>query len=254
MAACNLQRTGWRDELKDAGRGAANSLCSGVLAEVAEQIRVELLEAGLNGGQLLDIGCWDGAATLNYASAVGARPFGVEVFADMAERARSLGVQVAEVDLEQEGLPWADNAMDVVVCNQVLEHLKNIWGAISEIFRVVKANGTVICSVPNLSSLHNRILLCIGRQPTSIRVMGPHVRGFTFSEFRSFLSAGFKIERIRTTGFHPLPPAYTKPLCRLLPSLGHTTICVCTKVSAADGWWRMSPARMRQLQTHYRGV
>jgi methionine biosynthesis protein MetW len=226
-------------------------LCSQVLSTVYAEIEQQLRSIDHRGGRLLDVGCWDGANTLRYASAVQAQPLGIEVFSDMAGRARSRGVEVAEIDLEREAFPWPDNSIDVVVCNQVLEHLKNIWFPVSEMFRVVRPNGILIVSVPNLASLHNRVLLFLGRQPTSIRVNGPHVRGFTFREFRSFLAAGFEVDRMLSTGFHPFPPAWTKPLCRMFPSCGHSTIAICRKVSSANKWWEMSMERMTELQTHY---
>jgi SAM-dependent methyltransferase len=226
-------------------------LCSQALEAVAAEIERQIRISGMRGGRLLDVGCWDGARTIRYAAAAQARPTGIEIFPEMVTSSRSLGIDVAAIDLERDTFPWEDGSFDVVVCNQVLEHLKNIWLAVAQIRRVLRPGGLLVVSVPNLSSLHNRILLCLGRQPTSIRVNGPHIRGFTFHEFGSFLSAGFGVERMITTGFHPFPARFTKGLCRLCPSLGHSVIAVCRNVKMANSCWQVSSEKMVELQTHY---
>ena len=87
--------------------------------------------------------------------------------------------------------------MDVVISNQVFEHLKNVWRPMSEIGRVLREGGWLVLSVPNLASLHNRVLLALGRQPTSIRTLGPHVRGYTLGEMSRFvgLEGMLRVER-----------------------------------------------------------
>ena len=94
------------------------------------------------------------------ASALGAsRMLGVEIYEEPAQAAEARGIEVARVDLEAERFPWPDESVDVVICNQVLEHLKNIWLPMSEMHRVLRPGGHAVLSVPNLASLHNRVLL-----------------------------------------------------------------------------------------------
>jgi len=142
------------------------------------------------------------------------------------------------MDLERDRFPWADQSIDLVVCNQVFEHLKNVWLPMSEIARVLRTGGHLVLSVPNLASLHNRALLAFGRQPTSIRTFGPHVRGFTLGEVRAFLSAGgiFRIRRITAVGFYPLPAAWARPFAALLPGAAHTSILWVQKMAHASEW------------------
>ena len=189
---------------------------------------------------LLDVGCWDGAATLRYAGLLGCAAHGIEVFGEPAARARAQGVEVAEIDLERARFPWADGAMDVVIVNQVLEHLKNLWLAMSEVHRVTRRGGHLLLSVPNLASLHNRILLGLGRQPSSIRVFGPHVRGFAFGEIRRLVTLGgcFVVERALGVGFHPLPARLAAPFARLWPGGSHTALILARKLDLhpRDPW------------------
>jgi len=232
--------------------------CSQVLAEVSARLLelVRPLAARTpHPRRVLDVGCWDGASTARYAEALGCAASGVEIHPESADRAVARGIEVARLDLERDPFPWSDGAMDVVVCNQVFEHLKNVWLPMSEIFRVLRPGGTLLLSVPNLSSLHNRALLALGRQPTSIRTLGPHVRGYTFGEIRDFVALGgaFAIERTVGVGFYPFPAAMTRALCAVWPAASHTTIVMGNRRPVAPPPWQAWLAREmgEGLQTAY---
>jgi methionine biosynthesis protein MetW len=221
--------------------GRAVSHCAEVVAEVQVAIRRELerlRDGGLEVRRLLDVGCWDGSTTLAYAGVFGCAASGIEVFEAEAAKAAARGVDVARLDLETRPFPWSDASMDVVVINQVLEHLKNVWLPMTELHRVLRPGGAAILSVPNLASLHNRVLMAFGRQPTSIRTFGPHVRGYTFHEFRAFVARGgaFEVERARSVGFYPLPARFTALPTALWRGAGHTTLVVARKRGVAPPW------------------
>jgi SAM-dependent methyltransferase len=216
-----------------AGTGVSRPL-QGVLDEVDRTI-ARLLERVRREGPapvaLLDVGCWNGERTEDYARRLRCPAFGIEIFEAQAREAEARGVQVARLDLEAEPFPWADASMGVVVSNQVFEHLKNVWRPMSEAYRVLRPGGWLVLSVPNLASLHNRALLGLGRQPTSIRTLGPHVRGYTFGEIQRFvaLEGAFRVVRAVGVGFYPLPvPAANLP-ARLWPGASHTTVLLARK-------------------------
>src|SRR5207247_10851030 len=190
-------------------------MCSQVLAEVHRSILglLRQITSSARVSTLLDVGCWDGGTTIEYSRAAGgARAYGIEVFQDPASQAAGRGIAVAVMDLERDRFPWADQSIDLVVCNQVFEHLKNVWLPMSEIARVLCAGGPLVFSVSNLASLHNRSLLLFGCQPTSIRAFGPHVRGFTLGEVRAFLITGssFRIRPMTAVSLSP-PTTDTGP-------------------------------------------
>src|SRR6185369_5054307 len=162
------------------------------------------------------------------------------------------GIDVARLDLETQSFPWADASVDVVVCNQVFEHLKNVWRPMSEMHRVLRPGGWLLISVPNLASLHNRILLAFGAQPTSIRTFGPHVRGFTRRELERFVAhrGAFAIVRSRGVGFHPLVPPWSRPLNAVWPGASHTLVVVARKTGASGSPWLESVDG--GAQTYYR--
>jgi len=60
---------------------------------------------------------------------------------------------IADVKLDVQKMPFADNVFDVVICNHVLEHVPDDRKALSEIFRVLKRGGFAILQVPTVYSM-----------------------------------------------------------------------------------------------------
>ena len=46
-------------------------------------------------------------------------------------------------------LPLKDNSFDIILCNHVIEHIKQDQKALSELLRVLKKGGTLILGTPN---------------------------------------------------------------------------------------------------------
>lgn len=185
--------------------------CSRIHESVQENLLALLDSHALRQGSLLDVGCWDGQTTRRYADKIAAnRVLGVEGFENQAKIALANGIDVQTCDIEKTPLAIPTASIDTVVCNQVFEHLKDIFHPMDEIIRVLKPGGIFLLSVPNLASLHNRILLLLGKQPTSIRVFGPHVRSFTLKELILFATAGgmLQLVEVRGVGFYPFSPAF----------------------------------------------
>ena len=172
---------------------------------------------------LLDIGCAEGAHTLRYADQVGVsldRVRGVELDEHYRVQAAERFETVA-VDMEEQELPFSEGTFDVVICNQILEHIKNIRHFIAQVDKVTKNGGYVLFSVPNLAAFHNRLGLLFGWQPRCIKLRTTHVRGFCPRALREFLSLGnrFKIISVRGSGFYPLPSPFSKFFARAFPGL-----------------------------------
>ena len=52
-------------------------------------------------------------------------------------------------------LPFSDNEIDTVICDQVLEHLDNIPNALKEMNRVLKVGGLIYVAVPFVAGYHS---------------------------------------------------------------------------------------------------
>ena len=165
------------------------------------------------GARLLDLGTSDGEFTLRVAERLGAASVqGIELIGKHAAAARSHGIDVRQADLD-EGLPFEDDAFDVVHANQVIEHL---------------------------SSWHNVFCLALGLQPMPMHVsdetivgnpLNPldgrphadlgrsHVRLFTARALTELCSLhGLERVSMRTAGYYPLPPLAGRLAARIDPT------------------------------------
>jgi SAM-dependent methyltransferase len=133
---------------------------------------------------VLDIGAGSGhdlmtARTIEPQSAL----YAIECSGLNVNRLRSAGICTYRENIEREVIPLPAESIDVIIANQTFEHLKEVFWVLHEVSRVLKVGGHLLIGVPNLASLHNRLLLAAGLQPTSIKNNSAHVRGYTRSDF-----------------------------------------------------------------------
>lgn len=167
---------------------------------------------------MLEVGCFPGHSTEYYKKNIKVKEmFAVDYMEKLLGRARAMGVDARVCDLEKQKLPFPDNYFDLVIANQIFEHLKNIFSPLSEIHRVLKPGGVLVFSVPNLASFHSRLLLLFGKSPTQIRLWGDHVRGFTKSELKPFLSYNglFSVVAEKGVGYYPFPNILSRIMAML---------------------------------------
>lgn len=66
------------------------------------------------------------------------------------------GVSCREADL-MEGVPEADGSVDMVICQEGIEHLPNQLSALREFNRILKPGGRLVITAPNISHLRGKI-------------------------------------------------------------------------------------------------
>ncbi len=140
---------------------------------------------GMTPGVALDIGAAGGGNTRVLRGA-GWLSMAVEYGATGAQIASERGLSVLRADAT--ALPCADDAMDLVVAFDVLEHIDDDDAAVREIHRVLRPGGVALIAVPvdpRLWSAHDE---AVG-----------HVRRYTRSELLDLFNRnGFVIERARS--------------------------------------------------------
>ena len=163
----------------------------------------------------------------------------------------TLGINSVPLNLESESLPFEDGYFDIVMANQVFEHLKNWTWVLRESARVLSHGGTLFVGVPNIASLHNRVLLCFGYQPTCMQPTSMHIRGFTLQALRKTIEHGgvFKVQSEAGAGFYPFPPYIARGLSRLLPGAAVTIYLDCIKHESPSGYDDLEAIeRMKELR------
>lgn len=204
--------------------------CYSSAARLNEKNILSLLEKNAN-AKLVDLGCDDGKWTIQIAKTIGSSNiYGIEIVNQRIEQAKKGGIKVKKADLNMK-LPFEGNFFDVVHANQVIEHLYDTDNFVSEIYRILKLGGYAIISTENLSSWHNIFALIFGWQPFSMTnftskgsIGNPfslwrgrkssvsqldswqHMRLFAYRGLKElFEQHGFKVEKIITAGYYPLP-------------------------------------------------
>ena len=155
---------------------------------------------------LLEIGCGFGN-TLKYIKDNYQCDWacGVELVHEAAEIARSKVDLVIEGDIENIDLPIEPETLDVIFCLDVLEHLINPWNVMSKLRVLLKPDGVIIASIPNVRNFHVILpLIFWGEWEYLDRGIldKTHLRFFTRSTAIKLIeSSGLKIDMIKETGF-----------------------------------------------------
>jgi SAM-dependent methyltransferase len=178
----------------------------------------------------------------------------IEVFPAYAAQLAEKGVRVHALNIEHDALPFPDGSLDLVMANQVLEHVKELFWIFHEISRVLPVGGKVILGVPNLAALHNRILLAFGRQPSPLKNNSAHIRGYTKGDLLRFLDGcfpgGYGLLKFGGSNFYPFPPVLARPLARLFPNLAWGIFFLLEKQRAYGREFLEFPAR-EHLETNF---
>ncbi len=180
------------------------------------------------GFKILDQGCGHGDDLLNIKESITnlnltirLELIGIENYLPYVEECRQKGIKIFSIDIEKDVYPVKDNEIDIIISNQVLEHTKEIFWIFEQFQRILKPGGILIIGVPNLASLHNRVLLFLGEQPTSQQSLSPHIRTFTLPDLKKFAEVNdfFKFLEKKGSNFYPFPPSLSKFLSKMFPSL-----------------------------------
>lgn len=147
-------------------------------------------------GSVLDVGCGAGAlgAALKWRGA--ALVIGVEVDPDAAAAAQEVLDRVHIGDIEVLELPYETSAFDCIILADVLEHLRDPWELLKRLSPLLKADGCLIASLPNVRHWSVVRGLLQGEWtylPAGILDRG-HFRFFTLKSGRALLeSAGLTV-------------------------------------------------------------
>jgi len=137
------------------------------------------------GSRVLDLGCGDGALLELLARERGCSGYGVEIADADVLACVQRGVNVIQLNLEDGLALFGDNAFDVVLQIDTLQHLRNAETMLRETARVGRMG---IVAFPNFAHWPNRLAVLRGRMPVTKRLPyqwydTPNIRVGTFKDF-----------------------------------------------------------------------
>lgn len=183
------------------------------------------------GKKIVDLGCDDGSITQKLCEGKGfSEIHGVDINENQLELAKKRGIITHATTLNNE-LPFENESFDVVISNQVIEHLYDSDLFLDEVYRVLKPGGYFVVSTENASSWCNIVASLLGWQIFSLtnfskKALGLgnplalhkkekletgkdgwlHVRIYNIRGLKEYLeTVGFKVESIKGSGYFPLP-------------------------------------------------
>jgi len=162
-------------------------------------------------GRVLDLGCGDG----DYSH--GLKNMGFEVIpGDIDAKRFKYGneFEFKHCDISKD-LPFPDKHFDYVILMEVIEHLRTPSRVIAQISRVLKDDGSVILSTPNILNLNSRFRFFFegcyeyfreppldqSRNPKEV-IFNLHIAPYRYQELEYLLyEGGFSICDIKSSNF-----------------------------------------------------
>ena len=153
----------------------------GELVHAEHLARYRLAAQLAPGRRVLDVACGEGYGSALLAGAGASSVVGVDLDEATVEHARARhGIEARVGDVRS--LPFEDDAFDLVVSFETIEHVEEPERALDELARVVAADGLVVVSTPNASQ--------------SLVENEFHVREFQHAEFVALLEGRFTAVRL----------------------------------------------------------
>jgi len=179
------------------------------LAHEAIHETVENILKRLPRGKILDVPAGEGALALRLKN-LGFEVFCCDLYTEI--------FKLADTDIKRGNLdallPYDDKSFDCIVCVEGLEHIENPANAIREFARILRDDGALIVSVPNIMNIEERLkwlfngytshfkplsdeaLADIKREFGGMEEIALHVNPIGYSEIRYLLEKnGFHLQK-----------------------------------------------------------
>jgi len=176
--------------------------------------------------RVLDVGCSSGYLARRLVER-GAAVVGIDTDEQAAQEARAVCEQVLVGDVESMELPFEAGSFDVILCGDLVEHLRDPLSFLARLRPLLVREGRLVLTTPNIANWAMRFGLLAGRWRYTDRGIldRTHTHLFTKKTLEQTLEqAGFRIVAFDVTA--PVPgigtPAVERAahaLARLRPSL-----------------------------------
>ena len=172
------------------------------------------------GKRVLDVGCSSGYLARPLV-ARGCTVIGLERDLDAAAEARDVCEDVLVGDVETMELPFQPGSFDVVLCGDLIEHLRDPEAFLARVRPLLRAGGRLVLTTPNVANWAMRLSLLAGRWKYTERGIldRTHTHLFTRATLVETLErAGYRIVELDFTV--PLPVLRTPTTERIAHAVG----------------------------------
>ena len=154
------------------------------------------------GQKILELGCGEGLLGKRIKAETGGEVYGVDISESGVRAARKKGIRARVSDLNNR-LPYPDYTFNLIVSDQVIEHVYRTDHLMDEIYRILKPDGIVITITPNLSFWLNRILFIIGIYPLFLEA-GESSKGYGTRFLKKYIQDKESVGHIHVFNKHAL--------------------------------------------------
>lgn len=211
---------------------------------IAQDLAALIAQASQRGEtlKLLDVGVWNGVSMryIEEHNELGTLEFhGVDLKLRDNLYKREAWKSLAEGDLLT-GLPFLPSEQfDVVICEQVLEHLPTIDVALATLSRVLKPGGTMILGVPIFTppaQLFRKHLVPVWDRIVGTKKTRGHLQAFTRGSFLRAMAQYCDVTVQQTRGFRTISGGPLRPLenyrwwWQLNCAIGRVAPALCTEI------------------------
>lgn len=162
------------------------------------------LEETKNSKKILDLGCCWGGLFDSFIKR-GQEIYGVEIDSSAALIGKEKGYHIIEGDLEEENTIKEIEKIapfDAILALDIIEHLKDPWKFLKKIKKVLRKDGFIFGTIPNIAHWKIRIKILFGifKYEEEGILDKNHLRFFNLKTAKKlFEDCGFKVEKIFPT-------------------------------------------------------
>jgi SAM-dependent methyltransferase len=143
--------------------------------------------------KVLDLGCRDGTLTRHFIE--NNQVTGADIDIDALNFAKkTYKIDIHQVDLNSV-LPFENEAFDVIVMGEVLEHLPYLGITLPEVKRILKRNGKLVGSIPLAYHVQDRIRVLRGKK-LLISADPTHLQFLSYDDFIFKMKSYFNVKEI----------------------------------------------------------
>jgi 2-polyprenyl-3-methyl-5-hydroxy-6-metoxy-1,4-benzoquinol methylase len=153
---------------------------------------------------ILEVGCGEGGFGELIKKQRDAEVWGIELFPKAAEKARYRLDRVFVGNIETDRFDLPEEYFDCIVFNDVLEHLYDPWDVLKRVKILLKNNGYVLASIPNIryyGQIKNLVLKGEWEYENWGLMDRTHLRFFTLKSMRKMFEQ-CAYSNIRIEGIH----------------------------------------------------